>query len=1048
MSFSEHRVIPPPPQQQAGQSTTFIPPPIDGSFTVQQMYDWHLQHSPNHRIFVYAREDGSLRNICWAEAVTAAYTCARLMNGRIPFKEKSPVVAILSISDAITYTTTIMGLQRANYVVFPISPRNSAPAVARLLHEVGAKHVLIGRDASMQELSHDALDILKSQYPSADLPQLSPIPVFEDLFLPDWRACTNSDDLPLLSVGPSTAGLYLHSSGSTAFPKPIAWSCHRLIELALVPWFSGRDLCDAVFAVHGLPMYHGLGVFAFLCAVSSGLVLGVFEPKVPATSPTLDNMFLSAKAMNSDIVFCVPYFLEAWSHEPKCVDWLSTRSGVLYGGGPLNKEAGDYLTSRGVSIFVLYGTTECGVVTPILPATASDCWDYFEFTKFTTPKMVTDGPDSFEFIALKNEYSEPSIINTIVDGVDGFATSDLLTPHPTKPGYWKIVGRIDDQIVHNTGEKTNPGPLEGMLNQDPNVLAAVMFGRGKYQVGVLVEPEPQFSFDPADESKLAEFRDLIWPTVKKINQFAPQHSRLFKEMIIVTKPGRPLAYTAKNTVSLNDYGAEIETLYKTVDDNAQAGMLPPLEWDGTSTHESVRNVVSQTLLRPIPDNADLFQYGCDSLQAIWIRNTLFRALRDSSNSDTRQISDNFVYSNPSITQLAKFLVAVAQETPISGADAPSPVDAMHQMVQKYLKDFPAILAEKRSCALPLGVDKVVLVTGTTGSLGSHILANLVLDKTVKHIYAVNRPGAVPVTKRQQQTFADHGLEVDMEKVTMLEADLSVETLVLDQIKNTVTHIIHNAWRVDFNLGLSSFESNIRGLRKLIDLALVSQARVVYTSSIGVFLNAPEDHPLAEAPVNATIAQGTGYSESKWVSEELLRLAPNLRYSIVRVGQLTGGPKGTWKIKEWVPSMIQSSAILGFLPDDDKCISWLPVHIAAQLLVDHIDNSTPIMHLVHPNPVSWSTLTRCASQELNVKLVSYTHWLKALESSASDATVLPAMRLLPHYKRIAKCIGLRNREAFGLPRLSTTSIQEASIPPLDENEVRNWLQYWRSAKMLN
>jgi hypothetical protein len=27
----------------------------------------------------------------------------------------------------------------------------------------------------------------------------------------------------------------------------------------------------------------------------------------------------------------------------------------LYGGGPLNQEAGDYLTSQGVSIFILYG---------------------------------------------------------------------------------------------------------------------------------------------------------------------------------------------------------------------------------------------------------------------------------------------------------------------------------------------------------------------------------------------------------------------------------------------------------------------------------------------------------------------------------------------------------------------------------------------------------------------------------------------------------------------------------------------------------------------
>ncbi|KAK0230499.1 hypothetical protein IW262DRAFT_1291609 [Armillaria fumosa] len=960
MSFSEHRVIPPPSRKQGEQSTTFRPPPIDGSFTVQQMYDWHLQHSPNHRIFVYAREDGSLRNICWAEAVIAAYTCARLMDSRIPFKEKAPVVAILSMSgseylliasDTITYTTTIMGLQRSNYIVFPISPRSSAPAVARLLHEVGVQHVHVGRDAFMQDLSHEALDILGSQYPSADLPQLSPIPVFEDLFLPGWRARTNSDDLPL---------------------------------------------------------------------VSSGLVLGVFEPKTTATSPTLDNIFASAKTTNSDIVVCVPYFLEALSHEPECIHWLSTRSGVLYGRGPLNKEVGDNLTSRGVSIFVLYGTTECGVVTPVLPAKASDCWDYFEFKKFATPKMVADGPDLFEFIAAKNEFSEPSIINTSVDGTDAFATSDLFTPHPTKPGYWKIIGRIDDEIIHNTGEKARRYSLffpedisclpffeENMLNQDPHVSGAVVFGRGRHQIGVLVEPNPRFSFDPANGCKLAEFKNLIWPTVKKINHLSPQHSRLFKEMIIVTKPARPLAYTAMNTVrrqaALNDYGAEIETLYKVMEDSlTQAAILPPLEWDITSTQDFVRNAVLQTLPRPMPDNEDLLQHGCDR---------------------------RYGFETPSFAcyVIPPHLVSIARVALTPDDDATSRINAMHKMVQKYSKDFPTI-SEIRAPTLKAG--KIVLVTGTTGALGCHILANLTLDETVDHIYAVNRPGTVPVTKRQQRAFVDHGLDVNMKKII-----------------NSLTHIIHNAWRANFNLGLSSFESNIRSLRTLIDLALGSQARLVFTSTLAIFINVSEDL-LTEAHVNATGAQGMGYTESKWVSEELLRLAPGLRYLIFRVGQLSGGPKGTWKIKEWFPSMIQSSKVLGCLPDDEKGVSWLPVHAAAQLLVNHIDNSTSIMHLVHPNLVSWSTLACFASKELNVKLAPYTQWLEALEKSTLDAKVFPAMRMLTYYKACAKRIGLRNREAFGLPRLYMTSIQEASIPPLDENEVRNWLQYWCEVKVVN
>lgn len=53
----------------------------------------------------------------------------------------------------------------------------------------------------------------------------------------------------------------------------------------------------------------------------------------------------------------------------------------------------------------------------------------------------------------------PSKINTNVDGQDGYITGDLLSPHPIKKGFYKVVGRADDQIMHSTGEKTNPGPL-------------------------------------------------------------------------------------------------------------------------------------------------------------------------------------------------------------------------------------------------------------------------------------------------------------------------------------------------------------------------------------------------------------------------------------------------------------------------------------------------------------------------------------------------------------------------------------------------------------
>lgn len=49
-----------------------------------------------------------------------------------------------------------------------------------------------------------------------------------------------------------------------------------------------------------------------------------------------------------------------------------------------------------------------------------------------------------------------------------------------------------------------------MLNQDPHVLSSVMFGRGRFQAGILVDPKSEYRFDPSDEVRLAEFRNKIW----------------------------------------------------------------------------------------------------------------------------------------------------------------------------------------------------------------------------------------------------------------------------------------------------------------------------------------------------------------------------------------------------------------------------------------------------------------------------------------------------------------------------------------------------------
>lgn len=72
----------------------------------------------------------------------------------------------------------------------------------------------------------------------------------------------------------------------------------------------------------------------------------------------------------------------------------------------------------------------------------------------------------------------------------------------------------------------------------------------------------------------------------------------------------------------------------------------------------------------------------------------------------------------------------------------------------------------------------------------------------------------------------------------------------------------------------------------------------------------------ETTVAPEVSVGAGYIESKWVAERILLAASastTLRPVIARIGQVTGGKDGYWKVTEWVPAMIRSSITLGMLP---------------------------------------------------------------------------------------------------------------------------------------
>ena len=66
-----------------------------------------------------------------------------------------------------------------------------------------------------------------------------------------------------------------------------------------------------------------------------------------------------------------------------------------------------------------------------------------------------------------------------------------------------------------------------------------MFGRGRFQNGVILEPVEGHAFEPDEGEdglggkKLEAFRNAVWPYVEQANAFAPTHSRIFKEVCML-----------------------------------------------------------------------------------------------------------------------------------------------------------------------------------------------------------------------------------------------------------------------------------------------------------------------------------------------------------------------------------------------------------------------------------------------------------------------------------------------------------------------------------
>jgi hypothetical protein len=240
-------------------------------------------------------------------------------------------------------------------------------------------------------------------------------------------------------------------------------------------------------------------------------------------------------------------------------------------------------------------------------------------------------------------------------------------------------------------------------------------------------------------------------------------------------------------------------------------------------------------------------YGLDSLGAM----RLTEAIRPYANVSQMQLLGGMTW---------KQLEVIVKVDRIEEPAAPS-TQPILDAVARFSKNFPV-----HTASAPAPKTETILLTGSTGAVGSSALTQLVDDITVDKIYAINRRSSDgrSLKERQRAALVEHGFDpccADSPKVVLLEADFSkadfgFEPIVLEEIRSSITHIAHigmgdvsdviptplifflsTAWPINLIVGLDAYEADIQSARYLIDLALSSPLptppRFLFTSSISI-----------------------------------------------------------------------------------------------------------------------------------------------------------------------------------------------------------------------
>lgn len=387
------------------------------------------------------------------------------------------------------------------------------------------------------------------------------------------------------------------------------------------------------------------------------------------------------------------------------------------------------------------------------------------------------------------------------------------------------------------------------------------------------------------------------------------------------------------------------------------------------------------------------------------------SLRKEMNAD---VLIGVLYSNPSLRGLSSQVdrlrsgQAVEENKEAEPPYAKSLDELVKTLDTKYQTADPDALSPSSGATF--------FLTGATGFLGAYLVKDILERGNTRLIAHVRGAKDVSFAKeRLIRSLKGYLLWQDLweDRISCVLGDLSKPRLGLDDaswehVAKTADVVVHNGayvhWIARYEQMIHSNVLSVIDAMKLCNegkAKLFSFVSSTSTLDTDYYYNLSRDQVAigrdavleADDMEGSRYGLGTGYGQTKWVSEQLAREAGKrgLHGSVVRAGYILGGRNGVSNTDDFLIRLCKGCVQLGARPRIINTVNAIPVdHVAKIVIASALNPAMPgvsVCHVTaHPRLRMSEFLSALSYYGYDVPEVEYEEWKTQLEEFVSAGSV--------------------------------------------------------------